>query len=157
MLLNCNIAIKGKHNKLACIPVTVFWIVWWPTYFWCERCAVYSSALWENCGMRETYSIVTIGSPMLQKWWTLFFNEFISLALTSTFTLDEPELYNPLAGFRGQQQRGPEGRENHSHPGKNSDIQFSTWFISAKLKLIVCHYWAGSCLGEMYQSLLILI
>lgn len=97
------------------------------------------------------------GSPTLQEWWSLFFNKFISLALTSTFTSDESELYNPLAGFRGQQQRGPEGRENHSLPGKNSDIQFSTWFISVKLKLIVCHYWAGSCLGEMYQSLLILI
>lgn len=59
------------------------------------------------------------GSPVLQKCWTLVFNEFISIALTSTFTLDEPELYNPLAGFRGQQQRGPEGRENHSLPGKN--------------------------------------
>lgn len=66
------------------------------------------------------------GSPVLQKCWILVFNEFISIALTSTFTLDEPELYNPLAGFRGQQQRGPEGRENHSLPGKNSDIQFST-------------------------------
>lgn len=45
-------------------------------------------------------------------------NEFISLALTSTFALDESELYNPLEQFRGQQQRGPKGRENHSLPEK---------------------------------------
>lgn len=54
----------------------------------------------------------------MRKWWTLSFNAFISLSLTSTFTLDESELYNPLAGFRGQQQRVPEGRENHSPAGK---------------------------------------
>lgn len=47
------------------------------------------------------------------KKWTLLFDEFITLALTSTFSRDEPELYNPLAGFRGQQQRGAEG------PGKS--------------------------------------
>lgn len=42
------------------------------------------------------------------------------------------------------------GRENHSPPGKKtSDIQFSTWFISVKPKLIVCHYWAGSCLADV--------
>lgn len=40
--------------------------------------------------------------------------------MTSTFTVDETELYNPLAGFRGQQQRGPEGSENHSLPGKKT-------------------------------------
>lgn len=65
--------------------------------------------------------------PFCEMGKTLFFNGFINLALTCTFTLDEPKLYNPLAEFKGQQQRGPESLENHSPPGKkNLDIQFST-------------------------------
>lgn len=53
-----------------------------------------------------------------EKEWTLLWDEFITLALTSTFSWDEPELYNPLAGFRGQQQRGEQRvRENHSPRG----------------------------------------
>lgn len=58
------------------------------------------------------------GRSILWNGYTLFFNGFINLALTCTFTLDEPELYNPLAEFKGQQQRGLEGLENHSPPGK---------------------------------------
>lgn len=51
------------------------------------------------------------------KKWTWLSDEFINLALTSTFSRDEPELYNPLAGFRGQQQRGAEA------PGKSLSPQ----------------------------------
>lgn len=62
-----------------------------------------------------------------EKKWTLLLDEFITLALTSTFSSDESELYNPLAGFRGQQQRGLVGPGKSLSPWKkNSDIQFST-------------------------------
>lgn len=36
---------------------------------------------------------------------------------------------------------------------KKFDIQFSSWFISGKLKLIVCHYWIAGCLRKLLQSL----
>lgn len=36
---------------------------------------------------------------------------------------------------------------------KKIDIQFSSWFISGKLKLIVCHYWLAGCLRKLLQSL----
>lgn len=45
----------------------------------------------------------------------LFLNQFHRLALTSPSpSFDEAELYNPPAGVKGQQERGREGKENHS-------------------------------------------
>lgn len=41
---------------------------------------------------------------------TLFFPEFIIPALTSTFTADKTELYNPVVQFRGQQQKQSRGQ-----------------------------------------------
>lgn len=45
-------------------------------------------------------------------------------------------------------------KKNHYFSKKKKfDIQFSSWFISGKLKLIVCHYWIAGCLRKLLQSL----
>lgn len=64
--------------------------------------------------------MVTVMSFYCVKGYTLFFSGFINLVLTCTFTLDEPELYNPLAEFKGQQQKGQGGLENPSPSGKKT-------------------------------------
>lgn len=113
--------------------------------------------------------IGTIPQAHVSKWlhhfsisW-IFFSVINSGSMSDvSFSGDATGLYNLLPKVKGQKKledlRGRARGNNSLWEGKKKpDIQFSTWFISVKLKLIVCHYWSKSCLPESYQSLLVLI